>query len=98
MILVSTYTACFGDAGGPLYDNVEPKFLIGVVTGATGGCADNKVPDVYADVAAFNDWIEAEMDDATCDRECVGCFCEAYGFMQRFGTRVSHSIENFFNT
>lgn len=89
--------ACFGDSGGPLFDNIEPIELVGVVTGATGGCADNKVEDVYADVAAFRDWILSQNDDDSCNVECVGCLCEAYERVERFGLRVSNTIVNLFN-
>ena len=71
--------------------------LVGVVTGASGGCADNKVEDVYADVAAFKDWIDEELVSDTCDRECVGCLCETYHRFEKFATRVSSSVRGFFD-
>ena len=89
-------TACFGDAGAPLFDNIFGE-LIGVVTGANGGCADNKVEDVYADVAAFKAWIDSEMEDETCDEECVGCLCEAYHRISSFATTLSTSVRGFFD-
>lgn len=90
-------TACFGDAGGPLFDNVNPVELIGVVTGANGGCADNKVEDVYADVAAFKAWIDGELEDETCDDECVGCLCDAYDYISAFATTLSTTVRGFFD-
>ena len=71
--------------------------MVGVVTGASGGCADDKVEDVYADVAAFLDWIEAEETDETCDRECVGCFCDAYERLESFGAALTNTFGRFFN-
>ena len=89
-------TACFGDAGGPLFDDILPRWLTGIVTGATGGCADNKVADVYANVAAFVDWIVEEETSESCNDECQGCLCEAYEFMGRISTRVSNAVGGFF--
>lgn len=71
--------------------------LVGVVTGASGGCADNKKEDVYADVAAFKDWIDGELVDETCDKECVGCLCDAYDRIEKFATALSTSVRGFFD-
>ena len=78
-------------------DNIEPRSVVGVVTGASRGCADNKLADVYADVAALSDWILSQIDDDSCDPECVGCLCGAYDRVSRFGYRVSRSFTNLFN-
>lgn len=88
--------ACFGDTGGPLFDDVEPRWLVGIATGASGGCADNTVPDVYANVASFADWILDQDTDETCNDECTGCLCAAYEFMGRISTRMS-GVSSFFN-
>ena len=91
------FEACFGDAGGPLFDDVEPRWLVGIATGSKGGCADNFMPDVYANVASFYDWIESQADDDTCNDECVGCLCPAYEFIGRISTRVTNTVNSFFN-
>ncbi|KAH8254420.1 hypothetical protein KR032_010044 [Drosophila birchii] len=46
--------ACQGDSGGPL---VSEDRLVGVVSWGYG-CADDRYPGVYADVAHFHSWIE----------------------------------------
>jgi secreted trypsin-like serine protease len=84
---------CFGDGGGGLYD--DDMILIGALTGAAEGCAVTKAEDIYADVAAFYDWIQSQMTDDTCDRECVGCFCEAYSWASLTASRLVSSIGNF---
>ncbi|CAB9509659.1 Trypsin-like protease [Seminavis robusta] len=80
---------CFGDSGGPLLSDLLPRILVGVVSGAVGGCADAYAPDVYSSVAAFADWIDDQEDDESCDRECVGCLCSFYSFMGRTGYQIS---------
>ena len=86
---------CFGDGGSGLYD--DEGLLVGALTGAAGGCAATKVYDVYADVAAFYDWIQSQMTDETCDRECVGCLCDAYLWTSNRASRLFRSIGNLFS-
>lgn len=55
--------ACRGDSGGPLFAvqtiDFRPRyFQIGVVSfGATGGCADSKLPSVYTNIRKYLTWI-----------------------------------------
>ena len=90
-------TACFGDAGGPVFDDVEPRWLVGIATGASGGCADNFIPDVHANVASFFDWIAEQEFEDTCNDECTGCLCPAYEFMGRISTRVAQTFSSMSN-
>jgi len=80
-----------------LFDDFEDRFMVGVVTGASGGCGDNKVADVYADVAAFYDWIVAEETDDTCDRTCVGFCCDAFEYLERVSANTFGFITGFFS-
>jgi len=52
--------SCQGDSGGPLfwYDEQGTRLLIGV-TSWGNGCGEPGYPGVYAETAAFLDWIEA---------------------------------------
>jgi secreted trypsin-like serine protease len=87
--------ACFGDAGSPLFDDVEPRWLVGIATGSSGGCGDNLIPDVYANVASFADWIVDQETDETCDKQCTGCLCDAYEFMGDVTTAVATRMTAF---
>uniref|UniRef100_A0A1A9WYW7 Peptidase S1 domain-containing protein n=1 Tax=Glossina brevipalpis TaxID=37001 RepID=A0A1A9WYW7_9MUSC len=51
--------ACIGDSGGPLVAN---DLLVGIVSWGKG-CAKEKFPGVYADVAYLYNWIENNAED-----------------------------------
>ena len=52
--------SCYGDSGGPLFDNTNPnaEVQVGIVSWGKG-CAKRKFPGVYAEVnnPAIRSWI-----------------------------------------
>ncbi|MFC0587950.1 serine protease [Novosphingobium aquiterrae] len=53
-----TETSCWGDSGGPLVAKDKKGFvLLGVVSFGIG-CGGIRAPSAFADVRAYNDWIE----------------------------------------
>ncbi|KAF5296756.1 hypothetical protein FQR65_LT10157 [Abscondita terminalis] len=53
--------ACQGDSGGPLVCN---NVLVGVISTGSG-CADNRYPGIYSDVAYYKPWIERTLKNMT---------------------------------
>lgn len=51
-------SACLGDQGGPLVRN---GVQLGVVSWSRGGCGRPQLPGVYARVASFTTWINANL-------------------------------------
>ena len=54
----NTDTSCWGDSGGPLVTTDGKEYvLLGVVSYGVG-CGGIRAPSAFADVRAYNDWIE----------------------------------------
>jgi transcription elongation factor Elf1 len=54
---------CNGDSGGPVFAN---NVQVGIVSFGYGGCAADRYQDVYVNVAAYSDWIQAYVDGENC--------------------------------
>ena len=55
---VSDGSVCSGDSGGPLIDDATGS-LVGVTSFGDIGCEPNDLPDGFARVSFFADWIQA---------------------------------------
>lgn len=69
--------------------NTGDDIQFGIVSGGSSDCAAGGVPDVYTDVAAFNSWIEDQIDNDECD-EFFGCASLTLAQM------IPESVANFF--
>jgi len=52
--------ACVGDSGGPLqcYDNADESWKLAGLVSTGRGCAVEKKPGIYTNVASLLDWIK----------------------------------------
>eukprot|EP00934_Nitzschia_sp_Nitz4_P009020 Nitzschia sp. Nitz4//scaffold95_size97785//17380//22751//NITZ4_004656-RA/size97785-augustus-gene-0.104-mRNA-1//-1//CDS//3329560439//9010//frame0 len=50
-------SACFGDSGGPLVSAGDPNLLVGIAS-FTMDCQPDDIPDGFARVSYFHDWIQ----------------------------------------
>jgi len=58
---------CTGDSGGPLMDGAySTSIQVGVVSFTFDGCASLDYPDVYAKVATYSGWIQAQIENDVC--------------------------------
>lgn len=53
-----TDTSCWGDSGGPLVAQKDKEFLLLGVVSFGIGCGGIRAPSAFADVRAYNDWLE----------------------------------------
>ena len=60
---------CLGDSGSPLMDDDDPSTAVqvGITSFTYGECGDRDIPDVFAPVATYYDWIQSQLQDTTCD-------------------------------